>query len=161
MPDMQMGRDGTPEQGMEVHCLLGCGLLAVGPRDLVLRGVAIHFHVVHGIGVLVEGEHYSMGVAPYRCDLCGGVAEPPWWTHVCDPPLEEAGDLDGRWLVCDDCHALVEVHDLRRLLDRAANAQCAQSNKVTKSMVRRHARPKFELFLARVQPEAVRDSNYR
>lgn len=103
-----------------------CGEFAIAQEADVERMVAIHFALVHQqTGVIVEGIDFRRLLPVLRCDLCGEIAELPWWEHVADPPIREIDfDDDGRWLACDPCHELLVRRDALALVERAwTNAQ--------------------------------------
>lgn len=113
----------TDEKG-EISWILEddeCGQFAVVEEDEVPRAVAVHFFFIHHRtgGDLIEGRDWRrLDPAPH-CDLCGTIAELPWWEHIATPPLVEVDDRDGRWLVCDPCHELVVHKDAEQLFHRA------------------------------------------
>lgn len=97
-----------------------CGQFDLVADGEVERAVAKHFFFEHHrTGRLREGRDWRRIDPPPRCDLCGMVAERPWWEHIATPRLAEMDDLDGVWLVCDACHALVVLKDLDGLLARS------------------------------------------
>lgn len=96
-----------------------CGQFAVASRSNLERLVAIHFALFHGrTGTIVEGVDFRRLPPSLRCELCGVVAEPPWWEHMADPPLASVGDEDGHWLLCDPCHEFVVLRDVEGLVER-------------------------------------------
>lgn len=96
-----------------------CGQFALVPTSGIEQAVAKHFFFQHQrTGTLTEHRDFWIISPPPRCDLCGTVAEKPWWEHTCSPPLAEVDDLDGAWLTCDACHALVLQGDADALTER-------------------------------------------
>lgn len=160
MPTSHVGNE-PEETSLQGRCLT-CGVIALGPRRIVLDQATSHFITEHPAHRLVlEGPDFVIEVAPYRCDLCGAVAEPPWWTYVTVPALTQYGDEDGRWLVCDRCHPLVELENINGLIERAVHEQRLQSPGLSRKQIRSEVKPRYQLFLLRAQPGAVRDSNTR
>jgi len=96
------------------------GLIASGPRNVLLMLVSNHFAEAHAdTNLIVQNEAFTIEVAPLRCDVCNGVAELPYWTRTVTPE-QFAGDADGKWLVCDPCEVLLKADDLQGLIDRHA-----------------------------------------
>lgn len=95
-----------------------CGHFAIARESDIERYVAIHFMLVHQrTGVIIEGVDFRRLPPVLRCDLCGAVAELPWWEHDADPPIEE-DDEYGRWLLCDPCHEHLVRRDALALVER-------------------------------------------
>lgn len=70
--------------------------------------------------IFLEGEtgHFTIEQAPpIRCDLCCAAVELPVWDWFTprspDYPVEDEG-----WAVCDNCHPLVQAHDVIGLCKR-------------------------------------------
>ena len=136
----------APGTHLEARCPRH-GVLALGPRAAVVEAIAVH--VAAGCG---RSTGFTIAAAPYRCDLCGAVAEPPWWTHEVSPPLFDLGDADGLWLVCDPCHDRVAAGDLAGLTRRAVTVQRAQSPDLPAGVIRAHVGPRFAAFLVGAGP---------
>lgn len=108
-----MPHDASGNEWMIAECPR-CGLVAAGPRGYVAVPVALHFRQEHPEMKLVRvGVEWTMRVAPTRCDTCSNAVELPYWTHISDPPTSSATmiDADGRWVLCDACHAYVVAND--------------------------------------------------
>lgn len=109
---------------METHWLAEddeCGVFAAGPKSLVLTMLADHFISHHpGINPIINGEHYRLYEAPIRCDVCSTPTEPPFWTHVTPEPIDTkySVDVDQEWLLCQECHGIVNQRDALRLAIR-------------------------------------------
>ena len=103
---------------MNAMCLLGCGLIASAPNSTAENITVEHFLKVHPEQKLfVQDVHFIICEAPFRCDTCNVVAEPPWWTRTVTPRLD-IGDEDGRWLICDPCEQLFKVGDIEGVWQR-------------------------------------------
>lgn len=116
MPRSAIGeRDANPP--METHWLAEddeCGTFGSGPRTYVLTQIADHFIANHpGINPIVDGVHYRLYEAPWRCDTCGVNTEPPYWTHNATKKIELPlfVDTDSEWLLCGECHGFVTKRD--------------------------------------------------
>jgi hypothetical protein len=136
----------APETHQEARCTEH-GVIALGPVGLVRDMIQAHFVLEHHRVIITEGRDFTIMPAPLRCDLCGAVADPPWWTHVVDPPLFNQGDADGLWLVCDPCHAHVAAKDLSGLVAGAVASQQAQSAELSEDVIRAYTTPRFTAFL--------------
>lgn len=160
IPTPTSWRDGEePSPHMQATCPQH-GIIAMGPRGLVLEQAAAHFAHDHQQQVVVEGEDFVLENAPYRCDICGTVAEPPWWTWTINPPLFEFGDADGRWLVCSPCDPLLRAKDLKGLLIRAVREQRMQTPDLPREIIYQATRPRLELLVEAAEPERY-DSSYK
>lgn len=115
----------TPRVSKEAICLRCYRVVGIGNRKQILELLMHHFGRVHG-GVpdmLIESPDqdspgdFTTHPAPFRCDICGDLVEPPWWTLV-TPPAPGYGVEDPAWLVCDPCHALVVERDVMGLVRR-------------------------------------------
>lgn len=112
------------DQPMEPHWLAEddeCGIFAGGPRPFVVKLILDHFSVEHpDINPVVDGIHFRLYEAPYKCDVCGVNAEPPYWDHAASEPIHTSFsvDTDGLWLLCQTCHDIVEKRDSIKLAIR-------------------------------------------
>ena len=99
-------------------CQLGCGLIGAAPRATCVEAVTAHFLTKHPDETLiVQGQQFTMEVAPLRCDVCNVIAEPPYWTRkVAIGNI--MGDDDGLWLVCDPCEQLLLVEGYEGIWQR-------------------------------------------
>lgn len=123
MPRSAIGpRDANPP--METHWLAEddeCGIFGSGPRTHVITQIADHFIASHpDVNPIVNGVHYRLYEAPWRCDACGVNTEPPYWTHkaTAEIHLPLFVDTDGDWLLCQECHQRVLARDSIKLAIR-------------------------------------------
>ena len=158
---LESWRDGEPpSRHMQASCATH-GVIALGPRGVVLDMVGTHFAAEHdGQAVVVEGADFLLEPAPYRCDVYGAVAEPPWWTWVIDPPLFDMGDGDGRWLVCEPCDALLRARDVKRLAIRCVREQARQSPDLPREAIYEASIPRIQRLMEGAVPTTF-DSSYR
>lgn len=129
MPDGPTSSIGPPgENPSEPHwnliCLLGCGMVAGGPRSfLITQVVPGHFLRTHPeLNIWQQGEHFELQESPYRCDLCNIPSEPPFLVRILERPLVvpelNIYDGDGKWLICQPCEKLIRAHDWEAAWDR-------------------------------------------
>lgn len=107
-------------------------------RELLNDAVVEHFLSEHdGEAVIVEGQDFTIEDAPMRCDICGTVAEPPWWTYAAEPRVIDPGDADGLWLVCDPCDEIIQSgrNVTVRICTRAVREQRRQSPIIPRDMI--------------------------
>lgn len=139
------------------HCVLQVSRLR---EDVVLAG-AVHWMEQHDFdGALVVGEHIYVGPAPYRCDLCGTVVEPPWWGYRTwtEPGYEPE---DPGWLVCDTCHGIIagNAKPLARLVEHCFQTQLVDTaSGLSPALMRRTLKEQVRAFLDHVEGEPVRGS---
>lgn len=145
-PTSWMDGSDAPERHMQTVCPQH-GMIAAGPRELVLEMAGMHFGTDHNQTVVVVGEDFILEPAPVRCDLCGTPTEPPWWSHKIEPPLFELGDADGEWLACDACHACIITKDLKRLVIRSVRSAVEQAADMDRAIAAAAARERFEPLL--------------
>lgn len=111
-----------PESVLEVSCLTCPGVIDVVNPDRVRQAALEHYQQLHpAVRAPVEGTHYVAIDAPRVCDTCLGLIELPYWEHISTPPTHAGGELDrdGRWLLCDTCHALWAGRNLAGWVRRA------------------------------------------
>lgn len=152
------------EATFETRCLR-CGRVVDvsqrGDRERALVAVLLHMELVHDSDVmlLVEGADFQRIPAPMRCDLCVTPAEPPWWNYVTvDSP--SYATQDPAWLVCENCHDLVQRHDLKGLVERSVREQLDHvlpAGCMPESQLRAHLQSQHEQFLAHVQAKPTRE----
>lgn len=117
-------RDEPNRPPMETHWLAEddeCGVFGSGPRTYVITQIADHFIAHHpDVNPIVDGVHYRLYEAPWRCDCCGVNTEPPYWTHksIGEIVLPLLVDNAGEWLLCQDCHQFVVAREPIRLAIR-------------------------------------------
>ncbi len=142
MPEAWTGNN-SPETALNARCPEH-GLIASGPRDAIDALVPAHFMDYHPEQTLIiQGRHFTIEIAPFRCDVCGVVPEPPYWTHHTNRPLLEYGDADGAWLVCDACHELILARDLHGLIAKTIaesirDAPTLTSREIRAEVAKRH-----------------------
>lgn len=160
IPTPQSWLDGEePSDHLQATCPTH-GVIGLGPRSVLMQMVGTHFATEHdNHHVVVTGEDVFIENAPYRCDVCGAVAEPPWWTWTIEPPLFEYGDADGRWLVCRPCDALMRSKEKKKLLVRAVREQVLQSPDMPRDLIYTSLEPRFDRLLEAAEPEKY-DSSY-
>lgn len=107
----------------QAFCLLCRRMIAVSQvRDELMGYVGLHISADHNeVHVAIEGQHFLIEPAPWRCDLCGAVVELPVWTYYTAPGIAQ----DASWLVCDGCSELVESNQVTSLLKRIMQGQLA------------------------------------
>lgn len=156
----------APLESTEAVCRICDHVISVSrTRERLLKEVAMHFEDDHS-GVLLddialiearaanEPGHFETHPAPYRCDLCGNVAEPPWWTYVTPPGPGFAAE-DPEWLVCDGCQPHVERRNLIRLLARSMDVSVKVYG-IDRNMARAEALSGLQKFLSNVDPKQTR-----
>jgi 5-methylcytosine-specific restriction endonuclease McrA len=114
----------APGTATEAYCLrcdvpLGCTRERQDAALLTFAHYEDH-HPDHG-RLLLEGCDVLLHPAPYRCDLCSEVTEPPWWTYTTDSSKVQTEDP--QWLVCDTCALLVKADDTAAVVSRSLDCQ--------------------------------------
>lgn len=106
--------------------------------------------------VLTEGHDFMLVPVPTRCDLCGVLAEKPWWEYHTRPGAAE----DDRWLVCDACHAVVQrPRPLSALVQRTMRQQreTLAPEHTSGARYEQTVREGMQRFLAAVVGEPIRE----
>lgn len=159
--------DEEPSTNMQGLCHQH-GLIMIGPRTFVLRSMAGHFDIHHdGQNVVSEGIDFRLEVAPARCDLCGAVAEAPWWCHAANAapndlatgtsPSPTVVDADGQWLVCDPCHVNLLERNLNKLVIKNIRELVLQSPSIDRAEIYHVAREQLKLVMALLTDAGVRE----
>ena len=124
------------------------GMIGLGPLALVKDLITSHFLDMHpDLTVVTQNVHFTIEVAPVRCDLCGAVTEPQWWTHVTAVPMIEFGDSDGRWAVCDTCHEAVVTMNVDAFLDQVVRIVAEQTPFIPAEFARANRTSTFVAFV--------------
>jgi hypothetical protein len=155
----------SPENALEGVCRV-CDpnrlLFASKSRTRLLQIVANHFlHHHSDRTALLEGMDFSVHSAPYRCDLCGAVAERPWWVYT-TPPHPDFEVEDETWLVCDGCAELVEpARQGDRMARETLVLRCIRQQALntgrSRDEVRGEVGPIVRAFCFRVAGDRVRE----
>ena len=105
-------------QAMCLRCQRVIGLDT--EREKLIKQVAAHMAERHDFtsGTLIEGGDFQLEPAPYRCDLCGVVVEPPVWDYRSHVDVEWMSD---DWLVCFACHELIADGRITPLFKRVVD----------------------------------------
>lgn len=154
-----------PGTASEARCLT-CGEIVIitVSRATLLKYVIDHYETEHGMTgsmMLTEDRtgtgpgHFRTYPAPHRCDLCGAIAEPPWWVYVTppDPPVYQVEDPE--WLVCDPCHPLVERLDIPGIVARSLEQRQIQKFPVSPKD-RKHITTSIRNFVAHFDSQQTR-----
>lgn len=162
---------GPPGQ-IEAHCRHcdGGGRLIVisDSREKLIKAVVTHMLSEHdgGSGLLVEARaadqdgDFQTGPAHWRCDLCGAIAEPPFWEYVtpsaqATPATPAMTFEDETWLVCDACQPHVTTRNMVKLAGRAINMTSMNSG-VDRQSARDQILPILQSFLSHFDPKRTK-----
>jgi hypothetical protein len=129
-------------------------VIGLGAPPLIIGYITEHFSDRHPeLEIVHQGADVMISPAPYRCDLCSVVAEPPWWCYRTGPGLPAE---DPEWLVCDSCHRLIDAGERVQL-----DAHCLRNQRLTTrlplAVIRQRLDEQLPRFLANLVGEPQRE----
>lgn len=133
-------------------------------REELIKVVLWHFegsHAIAGpIAAIVEAHSLdepgdiATYPAPWRCDLCGSLAERPWWVYT-TPQSREFPVEDVEWLVCAACHELIASGRFMKVYARLVHINETVFG-VDRNLSRREVFPQLQKFFTHYDPRLTR-----